>query len=127
DPTAAIASFGPPGSKHSMSSAEQAMAVAWAEADFPAAWAHFAPEWIDGTHFSVSGAMEMLARGLLQGVDQAREIEASLVNPDDPAERGPRQQLAEAMAENDPLAALEWASSRPDDDPLRIAIEREVA
>lgn len=127
DPAAAIASFGPPGSKTSLNGAEEAMAVAWAEADFTAAWAHFAPAWIDGSHFSVSSAMEMLARGLMQGVGKAREIEAALKDPDDPCDRGPRQQLAEAMAESDPLAALEWASSRPDGDPLRTAIERKVA
>jgi hypothetical protein len=127
DPAAAIASFGPPGSKTSLNNDEQAMAVAWAEADFTAAWAHFAPECNDDGFFTVSGAMEMLAHGLLQGVDQAREIEAALADPAGPSDRGPRDQLAEAMAESDPLAALEWASSRPDGDALRVMIEREVA
>lgn len=114
DPAAAIASLGPPGSKSSLSGAEWAMAEVWAEADFPAAWAHFA-------------AMPLLAKGLLKGDAQALEIEKTLKRPAGEDSSDPRGQIAEAMVEFNPRAALEWASSRPEGDPLRLAIEARAA
>lgn len=127
DPAAAIASFGPPGSKSSLSGAERAMAEAWAEADFPAAWAHFAAKGFGDDGFSMPDAMAMLAKGLLNGDPRAMEIGSALEAFADPFASDPREALAENMAESNPQAALEWATSRPEDDPLRKAIEQKVA
>lgn len=127
DPAAAIASFGPPGSKSSLSAAEAAMAEAWAEVDFPAAWAHFVSKGFGDDGFSMPDAMAMLARGLLKGDPRALEIENAFEGSADPDASDPREALAENMAESNPQAALEWASSRPEDDPLRKAIEQKVA
>jgi len=131
DPAAAIASFGPPGSKSSLSGAERAMAEAWAEVDFPAAWSHFVTKGFgdDDDGFSIQDAMAMLAKGLLNGDQRALAIESELTMPlsDDPFASDPREVVAEKMAESNPQAALEWASSRPEDDPVRKAIEQKVA
>lgn len=127
DPAAAIASFGPPGSKSSLSGAERAMAEAWAEVDFPAAWEHFAAKGFGDEGFSTPDAMAMLAKGLLKGDPRALEIGITLEASADPFASDPREELAEEMAESNPQAALELASSRPQDDPLRKAIEQKVA
>jgi hypothetical protein len=127
DPAAAIASFGPPGSKSSLSAAEAAMAEAWAEVDFPAAWAHFVSKGFGDDGFSMPDAMAMLAKGLLMGDPRALGIESAVEGPADPDASDPREALAEKMAESNPQAALEWAASRPEDDPLRKAIEAKVA
>jgi hypothetical protein len=127
DPAAAIASFGPPGSKSSLSAAEAAMAEAWAEVDFPAAWAHFVTKGFGDDGFSMQDAMAMLAKGLLKGDPRALEIESAFEGSADPDASDPRESLADEMAESNPQAALEWASSRPEDDPLRKAIEQKVA
>ncbi len=127
DPAAAIVSFGPPGSKPSLSYAELAMAEVWAESDFPAAWAHFAAKGFGDDGFPLSQAMTLLAKGLLKGDPQALEFEKELKHPEDPHSADPRGQIAEAMAESNPRAALAWASSRPEDDPLRLAIEAGAA
>lgn len=127
DPAAAIASFGPPGSKSSLSGAERAMAEAWAEVDFPAAWAHFAAKGFGDDGFSMFDAMAMLAKGLLKGDPRALEIEGAFEGSAEPDASDPRESLAAKMADSNPQAALEWASSRPEDDPLRIAIEQKVA
>jgi hypothetical protein len=127
DPAAAIASFGPPGSKSSLSEAERAMAEIWAESDFPAAWAHFAAKGLGDDVFALSQAMSLLAKGLLKGDPQALEIESMLERPDDPFVSHPRGQIAEALVESNSRAALAWASSRPEDDPLRLAIEARAA
>lgn len=126
DPAAAIASFGPPGSKSELTGAEQSMAEAWAEVDFPAAWKHFVAEGFGDDGFSMPDAMAMLAKGLLKGDPSALEIEGAIEvikDPDDPFMRDPREAVAEKMAESNPQAALDWASSRPADDPLRRMIE----
>jgi hypothetical protein len=127
DPAAAIASFGPPGSKSSLSEAEAAMAEAWAEVDFPAAWAHFVAKGFGDDGFSMPDAMAMLAKGLLKGDPRALEIESAFEGSADPDASDPREVAAEKMAESNPQAALEWASSRPEDDRLRKAIEQKVA
>ena len=127
DPAAAIASFGPPSSKPSLSAAERAMAEAWAEVDFPAAWAHFAAKGFGDDGFSMPDAMAMLAKGLLKGDPRALEIESAFEGSADPDASDPRESLADEMAESNPQAALEWASSRPADDPLRKAIEQKVS
>jgi hypothetical protein len=127
DPAAAIASFGPPGSKSSLSGAEQAMAEAWAEVDFLAAWVHFEAQGFDDHGFSMPDAMALLAKGLLNGDPRALEIESAIQRGEDSDASDPRKVLAEKMAGSNPQAALEWASSRPEDDPLRKAIEVKVA
>jgi hypothetical protein len=103
------------------------MAEAWAEVDFPAAWAHFAAKGFRDDGFSMPAAMAMLAKGLLKGDPRALEIEGALEGSADPDASDPREVLAEKMAESNPQAALKWASSRPEDDPLRKAIEQKVA
>lgn len=127
DPAAAIASFGPPGSKDSLNSAEQAMAEAWAEVDFAAAWEHLVAKGFGDDGISMNDAMAMLAKGLLKGDPRALEIGSNLEESQDPHAGDPREVVAEAMAESNPQAALEWASSRPEDDPLRKAIEQKAA
>ena len=116
DPEAAIASLGPPGSKDSLSPAEQAMAMAWAEKDFPEAWAHFAANGFGESGFSESDAMRLLSRGLLGDHPKALEIEAGSLELS-------VDLLADEMVGSNPLRALEWAAARAKGDPLRSAIE----
>ena len=91
DPAAAIASFGPPGSKSSLSGAERAMAEAWAEVDFPAAWAHFVAKGFGDDGFSMPDAMALLAKGLLKGDPRALEIENAFDGSADPDASDPRE------------------------------------
>jgi hypothetical protein len=129
DPAAAIASLANPNPEMELEVVEYAMAGAWAEIDFKAAWKHFFPEGggdpFKDDPFASQDAKAMLAVGLLAGSADALKILESL--PEKPERLGSivldhRADIAESMVDENPAAALEWANSRPSDDPLRLRI-----
>jgi hypothetical protein len=119
DPQAAIASLGPPGSLEKPDEAQRAILVEWAKTDFAAAWKHQLKE--GAVQRDPNDVDEILAAGLLAGSKEALAVVTSLAAGIDPATEHPTRPFADTarwMADTDPCAALEWAESRPADDPL---------
>ncbi len=119
DPQAAIASLGPPGSLKSSDEGQYAILGEWAKIDFAAAWAHEAKE--GDSAIDMQRNDYLLAAGLLAGSKEALAVLAGITARNSGADEDSKPYFADtarAMAEADPSAALAWAQSRPDDDPL---------
>lgn len=124
DPTAAIASLGPPPSGD-LDRSEFGIMEVWGETDFKAAWSHYFPEVTTDKAFESSHAGVLIAKGLLAGSPEALQVLGSLPEKTEKDGRfvfDKRQDIADLMVRQDPHAALEWANSRPADDLLRLRI-----
>lgn len=119
------------GQKHFVSGRGEAEMEEWARMDFEAAWRKISsatdPDRIG--HLQQYGNVA-LAQGLLQGNAAALEILGGLPVVKSGSGFGavdPRSWIAESMVRADPLGAMEWAESRPSDDPLRREILAQAA
>lgn len=121
DPEAAIASLGAKGTLEGPDSSKSAILVELAKTDFPAAWSYFANGGLDDEGGLASACDQVLARGLLSGDAEALRILGDLPAKigEEQGGRDPRAGTALYMIQEDLHKAMEWAKSRPADDPLR--------
>lgn len=123
DPQAAIASLGPAGSLENPDEGQRTILAEWAKTDFAAAWKHVVDESKGEHRLNEAHADQILAAGLLAGSKEALAVLESLplsIKSDFGRDFtiNPRGDTARTMVEGDTAAAIKWAESRPEDDPL---------
>ncbi len=124
DSPAAIAALIAEGDKIESNQDLQVIGEEWAKADFAAVWKQLTHD-ADGTGRITWFAQGLLARGLNAGNLRALEVLDQI--PDETQRMGAvslnvRNRMADVMIWNDAQAALKWAMTRPEGDPLRQQI-----
>lgn len=132
DPQAAIASLGPAGSLDNPNDSQKEILKEWAKIDFAAAWKYQMTGKREGLPLIMTYADPLLAAGLLAGSKEAlaamEALPAVAKSPfGDRFTGSPRGETAKCMVEADPAAALKWAESRPEGDPLAREVLAEAA
>ncbi|QJE96705.1 hypothetical protein [Luteolibacter luteus] len=132
DPQAAIASLGLAGSLTNPDDGQKEILKEWAKIDFAAAWKYQMTGKPEGQSLILTQADPLLAAGLLAGSKEAlAELEALPAEAKSPFgdrfNATPRGETAKCMVDADPAAALKWAESRPEGDPLAKEILAQAA